>query len=99
MAFIEPFLSTLNKWFIDYRSKREWPFIDIRRSLSLWSVYNFVYSTRISINKFFKQVYREAGKKKKKKKKKTILSSNFSTSTPTSNHESWCCICMLLYSK
>ena len=33
MAFIEPFLSRLDKWIIDYPSKRYGPFLDIRRGL------------------------------------------------------------------
>ena len=33
IANLEPFLSTLDKWNIDYRSKRERLFIDIRRSM------------------------------------------------------------------
>ena len=33
MAFIEPFLSSLNKWIIGYHSKRYGPFIDFCRSL------------------------------------------------------------------
>ena len=40
MAFIEPFLSSLDKWIIDYPSKRDRPFIDFRRSLVLngWTI-------------------------------------------------------------
>ena len=40
MAFIKPFLSSLDKWIIDYPSKRDRPFIDFRRSLVLngWTI-------------------------------------------------------------
>ena len=40
MAFIEPFLLRLDKWIIDYCSKRDRPFIDFRRSLVLngWTI-------------------------------------------------------------
>ena len=45
IAFIEPFLSTLDKSITTIRSKRERLFIDIRRSLLIWTILEPIYVT------------------------------------------------------